>query len=555
VRRAAVGAFVVAAFGCAAMPMSASALNPLKPVCRVAGLMSGVIGKACTAVQNGGRVIAAGEKLVSGHIDGAAQALSSSSAAVGVTRAVGMAAIAASALGGAKAALDETASLLSTGTEPRLRSAWFSASYWRMAAIACVLTLPFLCAAAVQAMIRSDLALLLRAALGYLPLAMLAVAIAAPLTMLLLAAADELSRAVSGAAGGASGHFLRRAGAVIGALTAASASPFLAFLVGALTVAGALVLWLELLMREVAVYVVVLMLPLAFAAMVWPARRVWATRAVELLLALVLSKFAMVAVLSLGGAAMGGGLRHVQVATSLTGLVVLLLSAFTPWALLRLMPLAEVAAGAVGTLHGESRVGGQQVRLAWGAAGAVDDWAATTAAQMDRDARATPATADSPSAAPPDAPSAAATHAPSAAATHAPRAAAPNAPSAAATDMPNAATATARPPAGHEGRASGELAVGESAGDQDASGAGERLPGFGPMFQHEDYGWWPLQLGAENGVLPEWPPGWYDAGNSDPGWDATPDDADLRDASRTDGTPPAEGAAQPRGRTTKGDPL
>ena len=64
-------------------------------------------------------------------------------------------------------------------------------------------------------------------------------------------------------------------------------------------------LWIELLIREAAVYVIVLMLPLFFAAMVWPARRVWAVRAVEMLVALILSKFAIVAVLSLGGAALG----------------------------------------------------------------------------------------------------------------------------------------------------------------------------------------------------------------------------------------------------------
>ena len=60
-----------------------------------------------------------------------------------------------------------------------------------------------------------------------------------------------------------------------------------------------------MLIREAAVYVVVLMLPLAFAAFVWPARRIWAIRMVELLTALILSKFAVVAVLSLAGAAFG----------------------------------------------------------------------------------------------------------------------------------------------------------------------------------------------------------------------------------------------------------
>ena len=108
-----------------------------------------------------------------------------------------------------------------------------------------------------------------------------------------------------------------------------------------------LVLWLELLMREAAVYVIVLMLPLFFAALVWPARRVWAVRAVELLVAVILSKFAIVAVLSLGGAALG----HTLIAgpaAELQGATLILLAAFSPWALIRLLPLHELAAGLEG---------------------------------------------------------------------------------------------------------------------------------------------------------------------------------------------------------------
>src|SRR5207244_4023154 len=99
-------------------------------------------------------------------------------------------------------------------TNPQLRSTWLSSTYWRMAAIAAVLTLPFLFAAAIQALIRSDLALLLRAAFGYLPLAMLAIAIVAPVTTLLLAASDEMCSWISSAAGNESAHFLTRAGAI-----------------------------------------------------------------------------------------------------------------------------------------------------------------------------------------------------------------------------------------------------------------------------------------------------------------------------------------------------
>jgi uncharacterized membrane protein YgcG len=94
------------------------------------------------------------------------------------------------------------------------------------------------------------------------------------------------------------------------------------------------------------------MLPLAFAAMVWPARRVWAIRAVELLIALILSKFVIVAVVVLGGNAVGqsGGIT-----AAIAGIAILLMAAFTPWMLLRLLPFSEVAASAVGSFGQHAR--------------------------------------------------------------------------------------------------------------------------------------------------------------------------------------------------------
>jgi hypothetical protein len=130
------------------------------------------------------------------------------------------------------------------------------------------------------------------------------------------------------------------------------------------------------------VYVIVLMLPLVFAAFVWPARRVWALRSVELLVALILSKFAIVAVLSLGGAALAHGVST-GLAGVLAGVVLLILGAFAPWALLRLLPLAEITSGTAGALRGHAGT-------ALGALHQADDWAtygqrwATRVAQMRR---------------------------------------------------------------------------------------------------------------------------------------------------------------------------
>jgi hypothetical protein len=338
-----------------AMAPPASAFNPVKPICDVAGFVSGLLGKACSVVQHGGQLITAGKKLLGGHVGSAIKAVAGigGSAASTASTALGLAALVAWVRGGARYALNATADVLARTTSPQLGSTWFSSTYWRVAGIAGVLTLPFLFAAVIQAILHSDLMLLGRA-LACLPLAMLGVGIAAPLTTLLLSASDQLSAVVSSAAANASGHFLHVSAEGIGGLALISASPFIVFIAALLTVTGAIFLWLELLVREAAVYVIVLLLPLAFAALVWPARRIWAVRAVELLVALILSKFAMVAVLSLGGTALEHT-GHDTVSGLIAGFVLLVMGAFAPWALLRLLPLTELASGAAAAVHSDAR--------------------------------------------------------------------------------------------------------------------------------------------------------------------------------------------------------
>jgi hypothetical protein len=386
----AAASLVLAGGVAASRPAAASA-----SICGPVGFLSGAAGKACNLVTHGDKLISAGKKLATGHVgSGVKTLLGGGGGGSKTSTAIGLAAIGAWVLGGAKAALHETVKVIGETTSPRLETTWFSSTYWRMAGVAALLTLPFLFAAAVQALIRSDLALLARSAFGYLPLSLLAVGIAAPVTMLMLAACDEMSAIVSAAGQHSGTRFLGHLGAIVGTLSLTSHSPFLAFLIGLLLASGAIVLWIEMLMREAAVYIVVLMLPLAFAAMVWPARRVWAIRATELLVALILSKFAIVAVLALGGAALGqDGLSGA--ATMLSGLVLVILGAFAPWALMRLLPLAELAAGAAGHLRGEiSRF----TMASDEASDRADDWASAVSARMERhaDEATAPTRADNP---------------------------------------------------------------------------------------------------------------------------------------------------------------
>jgi hypothetical protein len=382
-RGAAIGLVTVACAFASAAGSAAATVSRDNPVCGAAGAVSGGTATGCEEISSGGRLLQAGGQLITGNVGGAVgTAVGGAAQAVASTAstALAVAAIGTWVLGGS-VVLKEAAAVLGHTTAPELHTTWFSSTYWRMAAIGAVLTLPFLFAAAVQALIRSDLALLARAALGYLPLAMLAVAIAAPVTTLLLAASDQLCTFISSAAGNESAHFLANAAVVVAGLTAFTQSPFLAFLVGLFMIAAAFALWVELLMREAAVYVIVLMLPLAFAAMVWPARRIWAVRAVELLVALILSKFAIVAVLSLGGAAISASAGQSSIAGIMAGAVLVTLATFSPWAMLRLVPLAELATGAAGALRTELR----PARAALDAAGVrAEDWSAIATAAMRR---------------------------------------------------------------------------------------------------------------------------------------------------------------------------
>ena len=59
-----------------------------------------------------------------------------------------------------------------------------------------------------------------------------------------------------------------------------------------------------MLIRDAAIYVAVLFLPLVFAGLVWPAAAPWSKRLVETIVAIILSKFVIVAVLSLAASAL-----------------------------------------------------------------------------------------------------------------------------------------------------------------------------------------------------------------------------------------------------------
>lgn len=253
---------------------------------------------------------------------------------------------------GASWLLDRVGGAMSSTTRIDLTAGWFGHHYQAMAGIAMAVALPMLLVAAVQAVYRQSPSVLVRAAFVQLPLAALLTGVAVQLVQFALVATDALCSTVAGGAEPGLGRALSGLSTVLVTQSAGGpdSAPLFVLLLGALLVAGgAFALWLELLVRAGAVYVAVVFLPLALATLVWPAVAHWCRRLVDTLVALVLSKFVIVAVLSLavGGVGAGSGAGF---STVLAGGALLLLAAFAPFALLRLVPAVE--AGAVHQLEG-----------------------------------------------------------------------------------------------------------------------------------------------------------------------------------------------------------
>lgn len=238
-------------------------------------------------------------------------------------------------------------------TRPELDQEWFTERYQGMVALAAALAALFLLAAVGQAIVAQDVSRLLRAAFVHLPYAMLMTFVAVTLTQLGLRVTDEMTAWVLRGTGQDIREAFRGLGAILSMTNGNSyAAPFVVFLNAVLISVVALIVWLELVMREAAVYVDLAFLPLTLIAIVWERTAHWSRRLAEWLVAIILAKFTIAAAFALAASALTGGLGDDGgVSTVLAGSAVLLIAALTPWALLRLMPFAEAAAGSLTRGH------------------------------------------------------------------------------------------------------------------------------------------------------------------------------------------------------------
>jgi hypothetical protein len=216
---------------------------------------------------------------------------------------------------------------------------------------------------------RGDLGMLARVVLVNVPLAAIATSAAYVVVQLLIATTDGLSHAVAISTGENTERFFRGAirslgqagahagatggtavggpgvGTAVGAASGATAVPlFVSFIAAVVAAFAAFFVWIELLMRDAAIYVVALFMPLALAASIWPRWSSALRRTAELIVVVIASKFVIVAILSLAASLMantGGRVEHVLAAGAL-----MLLACFSPLVLFKLVPFAEGAMSA-----------------------------------------------------------------------------------------------------------------------------------------------------------------------------------------------------------------
>ena len=243
---------------------------------------------------------------------------------------------------------------LLNSTGPDVTAAWFSGTGSPLATmrnIAGLLLLAFLLLGIIQGLLAGDIGGMIRRMALDLPGAILGMIATTVVVDRLLALTDALSAAVLVNADNEAIHFLSGFGVSVSGLT----QGFAAVLMASMAILAGFMLWVELTVRSVLVYVVVALSPLAFATTVWPSAKGVLRRTFEVLFALIFSKLVIAVAISVGVAALSGSVDAsasdelaAGMGTLFAGTAILGLAAFSPFLLLKLFPIAEAAVVAQG---------------------------------------------------------------------------------------------------------------------------------------------------------------------------------------------------------------
>ncbi len=255
--------------------------------------------------------------------------------------------------------LRSVATAIDKTTSPNLGAAWFRGAYDTMGAIALLVVVPLLFFSLATALVHRDAGKAIKSALVSLPMAFVLSACALTLTQLGVAITDWACAAIAQSVDQPGGAFLASTSKLVSYDTLVGGTnklpTFVALGAGLLAFLCAVVVWLEFIIRDAAVYLSAFFLPLAFAGAVWPRTARASRRIVGLLAVVVFSKFVIVAVLSLAGRAAFAGVPEEGIEPLLASIAMLLLAVMAPAALVGLVPLLDEDGGHDGLRRGVSQ--------------------------------------------------------------------------------------------------------------------------------------------------------------------------------------------------------
>jgi hypothetical protein len=256
---------------------------------------------------------------------------------------------------GARWVLSQIGGMLASATRPDLGAGWWVGKYRLLLAFAVVVAVAMLLLAIIQAGAKASWEGLAAAVGVDVPVAAVVGSAGPILTQYLVDFADRLSALLLSGFGADSTKALGHTGQWLGSVGVASGQPaaplVIAALVALLTIVAGLLVVLELLLRANAIYLLVAMVPLAYAMRIFPVLRPVARRTTEVLVAVVFIQPIIALCVSLGaaaGATLGrvGDATAAQFGSALSGAVMLLLGALSPWAVLSLLPVVEAGMAA-----------------------------------------------------------------------------------------------------------------------------------------------------------------------------------------------------------------
>ena len=250
-------------------------------------------------------------------------------------------------------------------TRVDLTGGWFSseggATVTTMTSvIAGSLVLVFLLLSLIRAMLAGEFSSMWRAALVDVPAAFLATALTVVVATALLAMVDEASATLLGA----EGEQLAAFGDSLTDVEQLSLAGLLGILFGLLFIVGAVLVWIQLLVRAALIYIVIAFAPITWVTRANPGTRSVARRGAEIGIALIVSKFVMAISFRLGAEALASAdvaSGEADLSAMLVGSAIMLMTAFMPWLIFKVIPAVETAtsgSAAQGAAVGAAVVGG-----------------------------------------------------------------------------------------------------------------------------------------------------------------------------------------------------